>query len=432
MIGNLQTRAIKAWNKAFSTGLLHIFGTSVINKIIGFCSSIVLVRIVSKAEYGIYTYAENILSFFTLATGLGVTSGILQLCSETKDFTHKRNIYQYGCRIGVFTNAILATLILIVAVLVPLPIAGSNELLGMMCLLPLASLLSELQRTYLRTELRNKEFSYANSFNTVLVFLLSCFFAYLYRARGLVVAHYLAAVFTFLFIIFAFHTPFGLKSEGVSKEEKQLMLNISIISMMNNGLSRLMYLLDIFALGIFIKNDSVIASYKIATIIPTALLFIPSSIMMYAYPLFAMNRENKEWVKTRYQKITLYSLLLNFSISFLLFTFAPLIITIVFREQYLDALIPFRILSISFAFSSTFRIIAGNILVTQRKLRFNLIIAVFSSLFNTVLNILLIREWKSVGAAIATLLTVVATSIINVWYLSHTINRIKPIIDKES
>lgn len=426
MIENLKERAINAWNKAFSTGLLHIFGSSVINKIIGFGSSIVLVRIVSKAEYGIYTYADNILGFFTLATGLGVTSGILQLCSETKDLAHKRDIYRYGCGIGVLTNIIMAALILIIAMIVPLPIAGSNEILGMMCLLPLVNLLSDLQRTYLRTELRNKEFSYANTFNTILVFLFSCTFAYLYKARGLVVAHYLAAICTFFFIIIVFNTPFGIRANGVVKDEKRQMLNISIISMMNNGLSRLMYLLDIFVLGIFIKNDSAIASYKIATIIPTALLFIPSSIMMYAYPLFAMNRVNKKWVKSRYRKLTFYSGVLNCSIAIVLFAFAPLIITTVFKEQYLDALIPFRILSISFAFSSTFRIIAGNILVTQRKLKFNLYIAVFSSLFNTVLNVFLIRGWGSTGAAIATLITVVATSLINVWYLLHTINKIEP------
>lgn len=50
-------------NKLFKTGFFHIFGSSVINKIVTFASGIILVRILSKEEYGVYTYAENLLSF---------------------------------------------------------------------------------------------------------------------------------------------------------------------------------------------------------------------------------------------------------------------------------------------------------------------------------------------------------------------------------
>ena len=186
--------------KLGTTGFFHVFGSSVINKIIAFASSMVLVRILTKMEYGVYSYADNIIKLFTLASGLGVTSGVLQICSEVTDEDERSRLYAVGCRIGFYSNLILAIVILIVAVFVPLPINGANKLLLVMCLIPFTALLSDLQRTYLRTQLRNKEFSYANTFNTVLTFVGACLLAWLFRTNGLVAAYYIAAVCTFFLI----------------------------------------------------------------------------------------------------------------------------------------------------------------------------------------------------------------------------------------
>ena len=64
------------------TGFFHIFGSSVINKIIAFMSSIVLVRILTKQEYGVFTYAWNIYSIVLLFNGMGTDSGVLQLARK--------------------------------------------------------------------------------------------------------------------------------------------------------------------------------------------------------------------------------------------------------------------------------------------------------------------------------------------------------------
>ena len=410
--------------KLGKTGFFHVFGSSVINKIIGFAGSIVLVRVISKSDYGIYTYADNILSFFLLASGLGAASGVLQMCSETDDPERRARLYRYGCRFGVLWNVVLAALILVIAYLVPLKIRGSNTLLALMCLLPTCTLFSELQRTYLRSEMRNQHYSYVNTFNSAATFVLSVGLALLWKAKGLVAAHYMAALLTAGFAIIRYRVPFRIGDATISASDRRQMHHISTISMLNNGLSRMMYLLDIFVLGLFIADDTVIASYKIATIIPSALIFIPGSIVTYVYPYFARHRMDRDWVMRNYRRLTLYSGLLNGSIALGLFVLAPLILKIVFGAQYLDALVPFRILSVSFAFSGTFRILGGNLLVTQRKLGFNLFVAVFSSAMNTILNVVMIRQWASAGAALATFATVLVTSALNTGYLIYTIRRI--------
>ena len=79
-------------SKLGCTGFFHVFGSTAINKIISFASGIVLVRLISKSEYGIFSYANNLLNFFMIACGLGAASGILQMCSEQRDELEKKRI----------------------------------------------------------------------------------------------------------------------------------------------------------------------------------------------------------------------------------------------------------------------------------------------------------------------------------------------------
>lgn len=97
-----------------------------------------------------------------------------------------------------------------------------------------------------------------------------------------------------------------------------------------------------------------------------------------------------------------------------------------YGNHYLDSVIPFRILVINYFFSGTFRSIAGNLLVTQRKLEFNTFVAIISGILNIVADIVLIFRFGAVGAAYATLIIVILCSSLNVGYLLITfINKCK-------
>ena len=60
------------------TGFVHLFGSSVINNILAFVSSFILVRLIPKADYGVYANADNILGLFCIFEGFGMASTWLQ------------------------------------------------------------------------------------------------------------------------------------------------------------------------------------------------------------------------------------------------------------------------------------------------------------------------------------------------------------------
>lgn len=417
-------RILEYGKKLFSTGFFHIFGSNVINKILSFASGILLARILTKSEYGVYSYANTLMGFFLLVSGFGMVSGLLQVGSEQKQEEKRLGLYRFACRFGFVYNLLLAAVILFVALVIPLPIAGSGKILALMCLYPMAMLMRDLKTALLRSQMRNQDFSYANTFSTAAMVLLSCTLALLLRAEGLVLGQYLACVLTILFIGKKCGIRISFRKSGVDTATKRDLLGVCSISVLNDGLSELMYLLDVFILGLAVPDETVIASYKVATTIPTALVFIPLSVITYVYPYFARNRTDKAWLTKNYRRLVLSMGALNLLVGGGLILLAPWLIGLVFGKVYLDSVAPFQILCASYIISGTFRILSGNLLVTQRKLKFNLFVAVLSSATNTVLNVFLIQAWGSIGAALATLITVLLTSVLSTAYLIRTIRAI--------
>lgn len=409
----------------FKTGFFHIFGSGVVNKVVVFLSSAALVRILSKVEYGVFTYAWNIYSMILILNGMGIESGVLQISSEhSGDIEYANRASNYGVRFGIKFDILIFALILCVGLFAPLKISGAREVLCLLCLLPMAQLLFQMTTAYLRAQRRNQEYARLTVLNTIMVFGVSAGCAFLFREKGLVVGYYFAYITSFVFGLLCCHVRlFNNCSARLEDEDRKALLKIAAITMCNNGLSQLMYLLDVFVLGIVAPRETILASYKVATMVPSALAFIPLALITYLYPYFAAHQDDGKWCLNRYKQILVGLGGFNLLLSGVLFAAAPFIIRILFGSQYLDAVPVFRILSINYFFSGTFRILSGNLLVTQRKLKFNLFVAIISSLTNVIADYFFIQWWGSLGAALATALVVFVSSVLSTTYLIYTFRK---------
>lgn len=400
-------------------GFFYIFSANVINKIIQFGISVVIVRVITKEAFGMWSYANNILSFFLLIEGLGVVPGLLQFASAAKDKEEKLSYLKYALLVGSLFNTILAIAIFLFTIFFELPIRGSTEILRYLSLLPLITILFNTLQVFLRSDLRNKQFSLVTVINTLAFFFGVLIGGYFFEIAGIIWGRYLSyfiSCFIAAWFVKDYYESF-LKAKLPSSSSRREFLKFSIVSMLTNSISSILYLLDTFLIGIFIQSETVVASYKTATLIPFALNFIPMSVMTFAYPYFAKNKDNKEVVKKYFLKMQRYLFLLNLVISVLLITFAPFIIKVVFGEEYLDSLIPFRILSLGYLIAATFRIPAGNVIASLRKVKVNFYNSIVSGSANVVLDIILIKRYGSNGAAIATVLIFIISSIISNIYL---------------
>lgn len=410
--------------KLIKTGFFHIISSNVLNKILTFLSNIVVVRIISKIDYGVFTYADNIVSLVLLATGMGLVSATFQLASEAKG-EEKEKIYNYGSSIGIKINIILTIIILVISQFFPLKFSSAREYLVLMSINPIILIIFEFQQIYLRSKMENKKFSFASTLNTALVVTGAIVGVSLATVNGMIIGRVCGYIITIIVICNKFNVPIKLKTNkyDIIHDQKIILFKIAIISLLNNGISQLLYLLDVFLLGVIIADETVIASYKVATVIPTAMTFIPSAVVMYIYPYFAAHKDDKSWCLINYRKLIKYFGGMNLIIALLMFFLAKPIIILLYGAQYIDAVACFRILAINYFFSGTFRIISGNLLVTQRRLGFNLFVSILSGVVNILGNILLIPKFTSIGAAITTLLVVIVSSLISTLYYVYILKK---------
>lgn len=407
------------WEKAVSTGFGHIFGANTINQVFAFASNFILIRVLSKGEYGIYSYAFNIYSFFALAIGFGMESACMQVCSEKMKASEDadRNM-RFGILFGSGFNLILGVLIVLGAMFIPLPLAGVRKVLWLFALMPLVTSLFNLAQTYFRYHLMNAEYSKCSVLNTGLILIGSVAGAVFFQTPGLIIFREAAMLLTVFLAVWIYRFPLKriLTAARISVKEKLDMLKLAAISMLNIATGQLLYLIDVFLIGVLISDELIVASYKTATIVPNALLFIPTALVVYIYPYFAQNQDDKGWVRQKYFLVLKYFGIFNLMISLMLIILAPLIIRILFGAQYLDAVAAFRILSLSYFFSATFRKTTGNLLVTQRKLHVNFWIGVMEGVLNIVSNWFLIQYMGAVGAAVTTLVICIVSSAVSVGY----------------
>lgn len=408
-----------------SKGLVQIFSANFINKIVQFMTVLFLTNIISVNEYGAFSYAQNTMSFALLLEGLGVTAGILQYSSVEKETKEKYKFFSFGIKVGFVFNILVSIVLMIYSIFGPIAIQSSRQYLFIMSFIPVLNIAYNSIQAYLRASLKNKEFSRLTVFNTVIYFIATVSLSYINGANGLILGMYIAYLSTVLLGAYFIREDIKLfkftKMDSRSVEIR--FLKYSIITVLSNAMSQILYLLDTQLIGVFTKDEAILAAYKVATTIPFNITFIPISLMVFAYPYFAQNKDNKEWIKEKLSILIKGLGIVNLIISLGGIILAKPIFYILF-PKYMDSIGCFRVLMFGYLISGTFRIPYGNILASLGDARANLINAVFSGVANIILDIVLIKKYGSIGAAYATLIVFIISSIIHHIFIKKYINRI--------
>ena len=79
----------------YEKGVVHIFIGSFITKLVAFFGSIFLVRILSKWDYGVLGYIENIYGYIFIFAGMGLSNAILRYVVLGNDREEKYSYYFY-------------------------------------------------------------------------------------------------------------------------------------------------------------------------------------------------------------------------------------------------------------------------------------------------------------------------------------------------
>ncbi|MBI3032833.1 flippase [Candidatus Woesearchaeota archaeon] len=164
------------------------------------------------------------------------------------------------------------------------------------------------------------------------------------------------------------------------------------------------------------------AVYNVA--FPTAALigYIGMSLRYVFFPTISelWTKNEKEKLLSGIYLFNKYVPLLLLPLSLLIFEFAPVIITVLFKQEYLPATMPLRILlfgnialSLALMYTTT--------LVAIGKPKYDAVVIISSGFINLILNALLIPQFSTGGAALATSISYLCMFILAYYFLRKTL-----------
>jgi O-antigen/teichoic acid export membrane protein len=257
--------------------------------------------------------------------------------------------------------------------------------------------------------------------------ILGCAGAVYFGITGTIIGRYISYAIVIIVTLYPAYPYLENRAKDALKLSRDKIRGLWSYSLKNgasSALNQILYLIDVALISALIKNPEVVASYKVSVLIPEGLSFIPSSLMVFLVPIIAEHNQDRNWLQRNTKKIFLYSGLMNLIISVVLFLLAPFIISLLWGTEYLDSVPCFRILSVNYFIMATFRMPCTNILAVLHKVNFNLGLGIASGVLDVILDYVLIKNFGAVGAAVATISTVVFISAFSVPYLIKSLREI--------
>jgi O-antigen/teichoic acid export membrane protein len=399
-------------------------------KAVGFLASLVIVRLLSSDIYGSISYAKSIIMMIQPFAGFGAMYSLLRFGSISSSDEEKDALFRYSLTRGTFFSFIIILFLILFSCVYSFNIESARIYLIILSFFLLTESLFETLQSYKRINKKNKEYAISNLINSTLAFFLSVVGIILFSGYGYAVATVITPLMTFIL----FYTQLDKKNLF----SKNLLLDLDKKKFwfygFNIGLGsiagQILYSLDIFLIGLLLADPKIVALYKVATIIPYNLIFIPMSFMATDYVLIAENFKNVNFLKSQAKKYIILFSVLVIVILIPIYLFSKPLIKIIFGSNYEDSYRIARVLIIGIAGGFVVRIPFGNILGALGKAHWNVFNAYCMLFINILLDYFFIIKYGAIGAAYATSIIMWASGIVSfsmfLWYIKkieHSFNK---------
>ena len=407
-----------------SGGIVWIFGGSIVSQICGMISSMVVIRSLPKGDYGCFVNANNFYSYFAVFVGLGLSVAVLQFCSERRSEANKKAIYRFAFLAGELFNILLGILILGFAIFQSRRDGGdSARYLAYMSGLPFVTYVMTYLQTFLRIKRLNKQYGVTNIAYSICIVVSKIVLTRWYGTAGLIYSQYITSLVSIILCLLLSREQkitkiLFEKGIALARAEKKEVLSYSIICSVTNFASSVLLLLDITCLNIVLKDSAVLADYNVASVFPSACSFVPSCLILFYYPIIVEKfQDSVEEFRRFFVKLVGIFTVMAGSVSMALFVFSPLILWIFYGEQYTSCSTIMRILCVNFLISASFRMLFGNLIAAFKQVKVNLIHNVIAGVLNVVLDLILIQNMGSMGAALATTFVTIFISLLEIVFI---------------
>lgn len=405
--------------RLFKGGFFHILTGNVLNKAVAMISSVVVARIVDKVSYAHLSYADNIYSYITLFSGLGMASALLKFCSADNDKEKDVAYLKFAYKVGGGFELAAAIIACIALTVFEIPYAGARVFAWMLVLYPLFSYFISTNSIYMRTQLDNQKYAGVG----VAFSVFSCVFSIIgiltLGTNGIVAGRYLAVLLVFLYTaIYVRKKTKGHNEIKLSSKEKKAFFSMGISLAMANFFSGIMPLNEVFLVNNIIRDETISANFRVAGLIPQMLLLVSGAVTVYYFPIVARLKNGKE-IKAKVLQIAIINFAVVGVIALVGALLTPLALDILYSGKYNDAVSISYVLWLMRTANCAVRYVPMNMLPAIGKTKFNLVTAIISCVAQCGLDYFFINKFGIIGVAYGAIIVYIASGIGYWVYFMH-------------
>jgi O-antigen/teichoic acid export membrane protein len=409
---------IKDTLKSFEQrGGIHIFVSTIFLKAIQFILGVLIIRLLTKEDYGNLSFAFSITQLIVPFSGAGLYLSLLHFGPVQKRPEDRLKLFTHTIQRGFTTSLVLMALIVFFAVLFSERMPGAVIYLRLFSFYVLSYYLFYSLISLLRIKKRNKAYAGALLGNSVLVFGLSLLGVFLGGGPGYTIGFVSAPAITALLLLLTLKhrdkEKYGLFAPvGDLPVRKWDYTKYGLYAGLGNIASQMAWQLDTIMIGILIAQSTEVAVYRAASLIPFSLIFIPSVFMQTDFVYIAEKFEQKKYLIAYYKKYLLIFALITAIVLGVWYAAGSWIVGI-FGPEYREALPLINILMINVFSTFLLRVPLGNMLAAVGKASWNSYSAFAMLFINLLLNLWLIPVYGVFGAAYATVSSIGLSSLLN-------------------
>lgn len=360
-------------------------------------------RVLGSENYGKYSYCLSIVNYFMLISALGISAyATREITAIREDKCKTKAISSELFTINVVTTTI-SYILIIVLLFIWNP---TNEYKYIILILSVEIICQTLNREWIYFIYEDYKFITIRTVIFQLIRLFAVFF--IVKTKDDLLWFTIISVFctVIICIINCFYTSKYIKFSITSKVNISQHLPPLLVIFLSSLVSSIYLNSDLTMLGI-IKDDTDVGIYKVSTQIYGMVKTMLNAVVVVMIPRMAYYFKSNNIQEFRNLLARAFSSILIIVIPAMcgLIMVAKDIVYILAGDEYSRSIIPLQILSVALVFATIGNICVSGVLITIKKEKSALGIAVISASCNVVFNIFMIPLISSIGAAITTLLS---------------------------
>ncbi|MEM3499675.1 MAG: flippase [Candidatus Bilamarchaeaceae archaeon] len=419
-------------SSTLAKGTVWTFAAQVLLKFFSFIYLIVVARLFSTEEIGIFYFVLSIVGFIVIFTDLGFSQSLPTYVPYLYSKGQKARVV-YLLKVlfilGFFISIAASFILLFLAPYIS-SLLGKPELtpaLQVLAFFPFVSELSALLGGFLVGRKIIRDYQLVNSFQGIIKIIFTIIFGFIiaFNAVSLSLAYLIS--FIPLIIGYAYFTLKDIRNFGKYEEDKSVTGRSFIFEVFSFGLilslTAALYVIasstDRFMLGVLIKENALekVGIYSVVTTFAGLVLLPFSAIITIFLPMVSelFGKEKLDEIRKITTVAIKWSIIIGMPFLILLLSFSSFFLRVFYGESYVSGDNVLIVYLLSFAIFSL-SLLPMKVIAAMRRLDIELKIAVGCAILNIILNFLFIPLWEMDGAAIATFFSFLLMTILAFYY----------------